>query len=128
MKKILLIDDSFYERERHQFVLRSGHIDCEVLEAVNGREALDILKKQSSEIGLIILDWHMPVLDGADFLREFVKHPEWSQIKAIMSTSFGSDERKAYIRQIFPNLAGYVVKPYQPEVMLQAVKQIINAM
>lgn len=126
MPTILVIDDSLYERQRHRFVLQTAGIGVEILETENGLEGLEMLKANADKIVLIILDWQMPQMDGPAFLREFINHPEWQRIKIIMSTSFGADERQQYVRQIFPHLAGYVVKPYLPETMVQAVKNVIN--
>ncbi len=124
--KILMIDDSIHERKRHRLMLMCGNITCDVIETENGQEGLDVLQANAADIGLILLDWHMPIMDGAAFLQEFLKHPEWSRIRIIMTTTYGADERKAYIRQIYPNLAAYIVKPYVLEDMIQTVKRIMN--
>ena len=44
-----------------------GH---EVVEAANGTDALDLLKKRECDFDLLISDYAMPHLSGTDFLRE----------------------------------------------------------
>ena len=64
-KKVLIVEDEIINREILKRILSD---DYEVLEASNGSEALDILKKTRG-INAIILDIIMPVMDGMEFLK-----------------------------------------------------------
>ena len=57
----------------------------QVLEAGNGREALDQLEKLRP--GLILLDLMMPVMDGFDFLLEMRANEDWQDIPVIVLTA-----------------------------------------
>jgi CheY-like chemotaxis protein len=66
--RILLVDDHPEVRSTTTAVLRDlGH---EVIEAANGAEALQLLKDGDCNYDLMISDYAMPHLSGADFLRE----------------------------------------------------------
>ena len=56
-----------------------------VVEAANGREALDCLEKGCP--GLIVLDLMMPEMDGFEFLRELQQHEEWRSIPIVVVTA-----------------------------------------
>jgi signal transduction histidine kinase/CheY-like chemotaxis protein len=80
---IMLVEDDDATREVTTRMLLKD--DWEVVEAVNGREALHML----SDIrpALIMLDLMMPVMDGFDFLLEMRSHAEWQDIPVIVITA-----------------------------------------
>jgi len=57
----------------------------EVVDASNGRIALDRLATTLPEV--ILLDLMMPVLNGLEFLVEFRKNPQWTQIPIIVASA-----------------------------------------
>ena len=64
MAKILIVDDSAFQRNNVRFILKSGgHV---VAEASNGREALEAAAAQAPDC--ILLDIMMPELDGWEVL------------------------------------------------------------
>jgi PAS domain S-box-containing protein len=80
---VLLVEDDSDTREIMARMLeKSG---WQVLEAGNGREALEQLEK--SHPGLILLDLMMPVMDGFDFLLEMRANPDWRDIPVIVLTA-----------------------------------------
>jgi len=40
----------------------------EFIEAANGQEALDLLEQEKGRVDLILLDWHMPVINGMEVI------------------------------------------------------------
>ena len=58
-----------------------------VIEAENGRAALDMLAVQESLPQIILLDLMMPVMDGLQFVDELRKHEKWSAIPVIVLTA-----------------------------------------
>ena len=80
---IMLVEDDYATREVTTRMLLKD--DWEVVEAVNGREALHML----SDIrpALIMLDLMMPVMDGFDFLLEMRSHADWQDIPVIVITA-----------------------------------------
>ena len=60
LPNILIVDDYDINLNVLSTILES--IECEIISAKNGKEALDILKK--NQIDLVLLDINMPVMDG----------------------------------------------------------------
>ena len=67
-KKILIVDDLRLNRITFAEILKDNY---EAIEAVDGKEALELLEQYREDIAAIILDLIMPVLDGYEFLEEF---------------------------------------------------------
>jgi two-component system chemotaxis response regulator CheY len=67
--KILIADDS---RVMRQIVVRTmrqaGYDDHELIEAVDGKQALDLVKSENPD--LILSDWNMPEMNGIELLRQ----------------------------------------------------------
>lgn len=120
--KILVVDDSDLERELLIEVLRGSGVTNDFLQAKNGEEAIKILGTNFKEVCLILLDWQMPEMSGLEFMEGVVKVPAVSMIPIIMVTASGTDENKKKVRNVNPNLGGYVVKPYNPDELVNIVK------
>ncbi len=124
--KILIVDDSLMDRKLLMNVLKKKGIENEVLQATDGEEGLKVLSDNYKDIGLILLDWQMPNMDGIEFMEGVVNVPAVSNIPIIMITASGSEDSKSHARQVNPRLAGYVIKPYKPDDLIQLIKQNLN--
>jgi CheY-like chemotaxis protein len=67
--KVLLVDDEAHVRKFVGLIVR-GLGDPTLLEATNGREAVEIYQRESPD--LVLLDVNMPILDGLGTLREIM--------------------------------------------------------
>ena len=118
-KRIMVIDDSVSLREVVGISLRSA--GYEVTEASDGKDAL--AKRNGSRFHLMICDVNMPVMDGISFVREVKQLPRHRFVPIIMLTTESRESRKTE-----GQLAGakaWVVKPFRPDQMLQAVAKLI---
>ena len=73
--KVLIVEDDTDLNSAYQLILSSaGH---NIMSAENGRDALDVVKKQGDP-DIILLDLRMPVMDGIEFLKSYhaPKHPD----------------------------------------------------
>ena len=66
MKRVLVVDDDHELANLLALVLRRQGYVVEV--ATNGRDALERVRRTRFDIALV--DWHMPIMDGATFIRE----------------------------------------------------------
>ena len=124
--KILVVDDSTLDRKLMLRVLMKSGITQEILQAEDGEQAMEVLANNYMDICLVLLDWQMPKVSGIELMAGIVKIPELSNIPIIMVTASGSDENKRAARQVNPNLAGYLVKPYKPEELIAAIKPFLR--
>ena len=116
---VLIADDSRIFRTLMSEVLRESGLD--VVEAANGREALD--RAMSSRPELLILDALMPLLSGFDVitrLRE--KAPEYKPVVFIVTAVYKSRRWELEARQHY-HVDEYLEKPLEPEDVLAAVRR-----
>jgi len=89
-KTILVVDDAdFIRRLVSEILTKEGYA---VLEANNGKEALDILGE--TRVDMIITDLNMPVIDGIKLVREMRSEPAYKHIPVVMLTSDFLESRK----------------------------------
>ncbi len=120
--RTLIVDDSSVMRKIVQRALRqAGFAIGEVLEAGNGFEALDILRKQT--VDLVLSDMNMPVMDGLEFMRQIGSVEKARGVPVLMITTEGSESH--VMEAISCGAAGYIRKPFTPDQMKQHVLPLL---
>jgi two-component system, chemotaxis family, chemotaxis protein CheY len=121
--QVLVVDDSMVARNIIKNVLHP--MGYEVLQAGNGQEALEILKAQSGGIGLILLDWNMPVLNGIDTLKAIRQNKQCDHIQVLMVSTESEDD---YIdRAIKTGANGYLPKPFTPQQLEAKISSTVKS-
>jgi two-component system, chemotaxis family, chemotaxis protein CheY len=120
-KKILIVDDSSSVRTIARTALREQ--GYEVIEAVNGREALE--KLAAERVHLVVSDVNMPVMDGISFLKELKSHPTSRFVPVIMLTTEAAEDKKQQGRAA--GAKAWIVKPFQPATLVDAVAKLVLA-
>ena len=120
--KILVVDDSTLDRKLLIRTLMKAEVQQEILQAEDGEQALEVLANNYKDIGVVLLDWQMPKMNGIELMSGMMKIPVLSSIPIVMVTASGSEDNKKLAKDINPNLAGYIVKPYKPEELLQIIR------
>jgi two-component system chemotaxis response regulator CheY len=120
--KVLSVDDSKIIRK----IIRGSVevLGLEFLEAGDGVEALAILSEQHQDIGLILLDWNMPNLDGISTLRELKKDERFLGIPVMMVTTEG--EKSNIVEAIKTGAKHYLIKPFTPEDLTSKMLECIG--
>ena len=93
-----------------------------VLEAVNGKEALELYQKNADDIRLVLTDMGMPVMDGYELFYELKNRN--SKLPIIVSSGFADTEVTSRIGS--DNIAGFINKPYNPEQLLEVLKGVVE--
>lgn len=88
-----------------------------VVEAVNGREVLDILARQ--RVSVLLLDMEMPVMDGFETAAAIRALPGFAELPIIAVTAHESDGERD--RAITAGCSGFLVKPLHRAVLLEAI-------
>jgi len=92
-KVILIAEDEDDLREMYTMALTNKGF--EVLQAVNGIEALKFLEERYTQIDLILLDVVMPGMDGFETLGKIKKEENYKKIPVLISTNLDNDEDRA---------------------------------
>jgi CheY-like chemotaxis protein len=114
---VLIVDDDRDIRDTVSDVLSMA--DYEVVQAVNGQDALDQLAR-GRRIDLILLDLMMPVMNGFELLQALRGHEEWRNIPVVMASSnrgFNADDI---------GVAAVLRKPYTVEALISIVRRALS--
>ncbi|MBK9272113.1 MAG: response regulator transcription factor [Saprospiraceae bacterium] len=118
--KILVIDD---EADTLDFICyQLKNVGFEVKSALNGREALDILRE--FEPRLILVDYMMPEMDGMSFLRHFKSSFPQSKTKVAFLTAKTDDQTQ--INVLDTGADDFIAKPIRPNVLLSRIQAILR--
>jgi two-component system, chemotaxis family, chemotaxis protein CheY len=123
-KKILVVDDSATLRASVNYTLKSAGF--ETINAVNGADGLEKLTeahKQGDQIGMIISDINMPVMDGITFIKEVKKTP-FKFLPILVLTTESQDDMKLKGKQA--GASGWLVKPFKPEQLVYVTKKFMR--
>lgn len=118
-KTILIVDDSSTLRQVVRIALTGA--GYEVIEACDGKDALGKLTGQ--KIHLAISDVNMPNMDGITFVQELKKLPAYRFLPVIMLTTEAGEAKKKEGQTA--GAKAWVVKPFQPQQMLDAVAKLV---
>lgn len=112
-RRVLITDDAEFLRTVVQGILSSkGHT---VLQAKNGQECLEILRREAVDVCL--LDIVMPVMDGVETLRRI--REEKPELRVIMLSAMA---RESIVRQALQSGAdAFVVKPFHEECLIERI-------
>jgi len=116
--KVLIVDDDFINRKLLQTLLKKNPDVSETIEAENGSDALQKLKKDV-DINMILLDIMMPVVDGVEFLKIFRADMKNAHIPVIVLST--DDTRKT---EVYENGANdFLRKPVKESDLNTKLKQ-----
>lgn len=117
--KVLVVDDMSTMRRIIKNVLKQiGFSD--MVEAVNGQDALNKLK--AGDIGFIVSDWNMPVMQGIDLLRAVRADAELKHLPFLMVTA--EAQKDNIIEAVQAGVSNYVVKPFTAEALQEKLEKI----
>ena len=124
--KIVVVDDSGVQRKMIINIIRKAGFDNEILEADTGKTAIQIVGMQYKDIGLILCDWNMPVMNGYEFIAGMAKVPQVASIPIVMVTTEGTEAKIEQAYTAHPSLAGYITKPFTPDQLREKIEPIIK--
>lgn len=119
-KTVLVVDDSTSMRQMVSFTLKEAGF--EVIEGANGQEALS--RAQGQNLSLVVTDLNMPVMDGMSLIRALRAQAEFKFTPILMLTTESQQEKKMEGKAA--GATGWIVKPFQPEQLLQVISKVVR--
>ena len=117
---LLVEDEAAVRRVAGRILTAKGY---RVIAAANGREALAALEGYDGPLDLLLTDVVMPALDGAALAREVrARFPE-----ARVLFASGYVDESITLRGVAGEGASFLQKPYSPGVLLQRIREILDA-
>ncbi len=119
-RTVLVVEDEATNRELLGYILGESY---DVLTAVDGVEALEVLAGHPGQIAMILLDILMPRMNGIEFLKRRQQDDTLSRIPVIVLTS----DKDAELETLKLGALDFITKPYDmPEIILARVRRIIE--
>ena len=119
---ILITDDSSTYRAIAQNYLQEFGV--QTLEAQNGLEALEILKRNDCKVDAVLIDIEMPKMDGYTLASEIRKISKFRNLPLIAITSMNSKNDR--IRGVEAGMTEYISKPYSKEYLIKIIKRSLK--
>lgn len=117
---VLIVDDEYINRELLGSMLED---DYHVLYAVNGKEALEVIRENASLLSVICLDLMMPEMNGFEVMEVLHQDEVLKHIPVIVLTA----EQDAEVKSLKMGAADFIKKPYgAPEIIRARVERIIE--
>ena len=116
--RILLVDDNATNRQVAKLFL--ARLQCEIVEAENGVEALECLHAQHFDV--VLLDVHMPVMDGCEAIRRIrASDQPWRTLPVIALTADAMEgDRERFVAM---GMTDYLAKPIDRRVLLNKIHE-----
>jgi len=120
MPRALVVDDSRAMRMILSKTLTESGF--EVMQAANGREALEIMEREGPAIGLVLLDWNMPEVTGIEVVEQLRSQKAFNTVRVVMVTTETEIEQMA--RALEAGADEYVMKPFTREAVEDKLRLI----
>jgi CheY-like chemotaxis protein len=134
MKKIntfCIVDDDDLYQFTTTLLLKNTDLVNKIIVFSNGLKAINFLKEEMGNIenipDILLLDINMPVMDGWEFLEEYllIKHMMPKTVVIYMVSS-SVDDRDILKAKSISALSGYLIKPISSENIMKVITEILN--
>ncbi|MCI8300623.1 MAG: response regulator [Lachnospiraceae bacterium] len=119
MDRILVVDDDIMNLKMAEHILKKNY---EVILVSSGQEALDFLAQETTD--MILLDLHMPELNGLETMERIQAMDQASEIPVIFLTA--DNERETEIKIFNAGAMDYIQKPFLAEVVLRRIGRLLE--
>jgi two-component system chemotaxis response regulator CheY len=123
MRRVLIVDDSKMARMFIKRILQMVMTeDAEFEQAVDGRDALDKMKKASFD--LLVTDLNMPNMDGAQLLKRVIASPRLHGTPSIVITSLKNPAKEAELKSY--GVSAILGKPLDSAALSEAIDKVFG--
>lgn len=117
-KKAMVVDDSGIVRRVSRGIMEA--LGFEVCEAEDGQKALEVF--EANHPSIILLDWHMPVMNGIEFIRALRAREDGSDAVVIFCTT--ETQLESIQEAITAGANEYVMKPFDEDIIRGKLEQL----
>lgn len=117
--RLLLVEDHPTMRGAVRVIFEAE--GYEVAEVGDGASALEAIR--SAPPDLVVLDLNIPVVSGAEVLRELRADPATAAVRVVVATAEGEEGRASAMRL---GADEYLTKPFGPAVLLRTVARVLG--
>lgn len=121
-EKLLIVDDSRFQRVVFREMLAEKF---EILEAVDGKECLEIIKKNGNNIDIVLLDLVMPNMDGFEVLRKRQTIKEFESIPVIALTTSNEISFQTEAFELGAN--DFIMKPVDARIAISRINNTLES-
>jgi len=121
-EKLLIVDDSRFQRVVFREMLAEKF---EILEAVDGKEYLEIIKKNGNNIDIVLLDLVMPNMDGFEVLRKRQTIKEFESIPVIALTTSNEISFQTEAFELGAN--DFIMKPVDARIAISRINNTLES-
>ncbi|UZR97286.1 response regulator [Chondrinema litorale] len=113
--EFLIVEDHYIDFEIIKIKIQQHFPNIDFVKSINGQEALDLIQKRIDQLkglpGVILLDLHMPFINGFQFLEAFKNiYPDYlAKPKIILLTSSLNPDYKRLANEY--KVDGFMIKP-----------------
>ncbi len=118
MKSCLVVDDSRVIRMVARKIMEE--LEFDVVEAEDGQAAIDCCNQVMPDA--VLLDWHMPVMDGLEFLYALRQLPGGEKPKVVFCTT--KNDLEHIQEAIKAGADEYIMKPFDSEIIQSKFSQV----
>ena len=122
-RKILVVEDNDMNMQLVEFLLEEGGYD--IVKAASGEEALAITRDGASAPDLILMDIHLPGMDGLSVVREMKSDLRTQKIPILALTAHAMRGDKD--RFLEAGCDGYISKPIDVKTFLSSIEQFMKS-
>ena len=118
-KRVVIIEDEVNIAKAEELILQE---DYDVHLAHDGEEGLTKIRKIKPDV--VVLDWMLPKISGADVLKALRKDPSTAKTKVVMVTA--KNQKEDEDAGIDAGADDYIMKPFEPIELMHVINQILD--
>jgi DNA-binding NarL/FixJ family response regulator len=123
--KVLLIEDQLFIRSMTARML-SGIGFREILQARDGKEAIDLMSSVGETVDVVLCDLKMPHMDGFEFVTKLRALPLETVARVPVVVLTGTSDADSVQRLRTLGIAGYIVKPASTQTIVERVRAALR--
>lgn len=120
MAQAMVIDDS---RAMRMILCRTlERLGYQVAQAANGKDALEQIHRDGSQVALFLVDWNMPEMDGLTFVKALRSESQYQSTPVMMVTTETEADQMGAALEAGAN--EYVIKPFTDETIEDKLRML----